>query len=62
MSGDLVDPAQHLAGLEPPDGAGGVDAAGPDEVGVHLVPVERREGGAEVRVLVVVEHALKQRV
>lgn len=45
---DLVDTTQHLACLQPPDGAGGVDAAGADQVGVHLVPVERRQRRTEV--------------
>ena len=48
-----------LSGLEAPDGAGGVNGGGAQQVGVDLVPVEGGERRAEVGVLVVVEEALQ---
>lgn len=62
MARYLIDPTQDLPGLQAPYGASSVNAAGADEVGVHFVPVEGGQRGAEVRVLVVVEHALEQSV
>ena len=47
----------HLSRFQSPNGAGCVDGGGADEVGVHFVPVEGGEGGAEVAVFVVVEEA-----
>lgn len=48
MARHLVDPAEHLSSLQPPYSAGGVDATGANEVGVHFVPVKRCERGTEV--------------
>lgn len=59
MSRDFVDSTQHLAGLQPPDGASRVDAARADEVWVHFVPIEGSQRGTEVRVLVVVQNTLE---
>merc|ERR1719369_1374821 len=51
--------SQHLARLESPHSAGGVNTGCSQQIGVHLIPVERREGSTEIRVLVVVQQALQ---
>ena len=59
---DGVDAPEHLARLQPPDGARRVDGGGPEQVGVDLVPVEGGERRAEVGVLVIVEETLQPRL
>ena len=38
----------HLAGLQAPHGARGVDGGGPQQVRVNLIPVEWSQRGAEI--------------
>lgn len=54
-----ADPPHSLSSLKGPDGTGGVDGRGAQEVGVHFVPVKGGEGGAKVGVFVVVQEALQ---
>ena len=40
LARDHADPAHSLVGLQPPDGTCGVNGRRPQEVGIHLVPIE----------------------
>ena len=54
LPGD-ADPPHRLACLQGPNCACGVYRRGPQQVGVHFVPVEGGEWGAKVGVFVVVQ-------
>ncbi|MEE6464120.1 hypothetical protein FKM82_006183 [Ascaphus truei] len=55
VAGHQVHSAQHLPSFQAPDSAGRVNAGRAQQVGVHFVPIEVGQGGAEVGVFVVVQ-------
>ena len=60
VSCDHVNPAQHLSCFQTPYGTCGINAGRAEKVGIYLVPIERCEGCAEVRILILEQETVNQ--